>query len=172
MIRKATVDDINAVTCIYEDIHTLEEEGKSTIGWIRGIYPTKETAEKSVDNDELFVMEVDGIIVASARINKIQDEMYAEGKWEYPAENEKVMVMHTLVVSPSHRSKGYAKAFAAFYEQYARENGCISLRIDTNEKNTTARNLYKTLGYKEIGIVSCEFNGIKGVNLVLLEKPL
>jgi len=30
--------------------------------------------------------------------------------------------------------------------------------------------MYKKLGYKEIGIVPTVFNGIPGVNLVLMEK--
>ncbi len=54
----------------------------------------------------------------------------------------------------------------------ARENGCTVLRMDTNAKNAAARRLYARLGYKEIGIVDCEFNGIAGVHLVCLEKSL
>ena len=66
----------------------------------------------------------------------------------------------------------YGRAFVAFYEDYARKNGCICLRIDTNEKNENARRLYAKLGYREAGIVPCVFNGIPGVNLVCLEKKL
>lgn len=29
-------------------------------------------------------------------------------------------------------------AFVEFYENYAREKGCMELRMDTNEKNTAA----------------------------------
>ena len=32
--------------------------------------------------------------------------------------------------------------------------------------------MYQKLGYEEIGIVPCVFNGIEGVQLVLLEKRL
>lgn len=32
--------------------------------------------------------------------------------------------------------------------------------------------MYASLGYKEVGIVPVVFNGIDGVNLVLLEKEL
>ena len=42
--------------------------------------------------------------------------------------------------------------------------------MDTNARNTRARALYKKLGYEEIAIVPCQFNGIDGVQLVLLEK--
>lgn len=172
MIRKATEKDIAAVAKIYSDIHTLEEAGLTTIGWIRSIYPTEETAAKAVTNNELFVMEDGGQIVASARINQIQDSMYADGSWDYPADDREVMVLHTLTVSPAESGKGYGRQFVAFYESYAKEKGCGYLRMDTNERNVTARAMYKKLGYKEIGIVPCEFNGIAGVNLVLLEKKI
>ena len=59
-----------------------------------------------------------------------------------------------------------------FYERYALENGCPYLRMDTNAKNTAARRLYARLGYKEVGIVDCTFNGIAGVKLVCLEKKI
>ena len=55
---------------------------------------------------------------------------------------------------------------------YAAEQGCRFLRLDTNEKNANARAMYRKLGYREIGLVPCEFNGIPDVNLVLLEKRL
>ena len=59
-----------------------------------------------------------------------------------------------------------------FYEEYAREQGCLYLRMDTNERNTVARAMYRGMGYREAGIVPCVFNGIPGVNLVCLEKKL
>ena len=42
--------------------------------------------------------------------------------------------------------------------------------MDTNEKNTRARSLYAKLGCNEADIVGCAFNGIRGINLVCLEK--
>ncbi len=60
----------------------------------------------------------------------------------------------------------------AFYEDYARDHGCRDLRMDTNERNAAARRLYHNLGYQEVSILPCEFNGIPGVNLVCLEKLL
>ena len=63
------------------------------------------------------------------------------------------MVLHTLVVSPYCVKKGIGTKFVAFYEQYAKENNCPELRMDTNAKNLVARKLYKKLGYKEVSIV-------------------
>ncbi|MBP3414619.1 MAG: GNAT family N-acetyltransferase [Clostridia bacterium] len=172
LIRKAAADDIEAVAEIYSNIHTAEENGLVTIGWIRDVYPTAETAKQALLRGDLFVMEDNGIIVGTAIINKTQVDSYKNARWNHPAPDDKVMVLHTLVISPKASRKGYGKNFVAFYEQYACQNGCPYLRMDTNAKNTRARNMYQKLGYEEIGIVPCSFNGIDGVNLVLLEKLL
>lgn len=79
-------------------------------------------------------------------------------------------MLHALVVDPHRKGRGYGKAFVAFYENYTKEHHCVTLRMDTNARNVGARNLYHKLGYEEIGIVSCVFNGIPDVQLVCLEK--
>ena len=170
IIRKAVQKDLDAVERIYDAIHTAEENGKQTIGWIRGVYPVRATAEGALKRDDLFVLEDDGEVRGTGILNQMQVDSYSEGSWEHDVPDDKVAVLHTLVISPDQSGKGYGKAFLAFYEQYALENGCTELRIDTNARNVTARQMYKKLGYKEIGIIPTTFNGIPGINLVLLEK--
>ena len=172
-IRKGTQQDIDAIEGIYDRILTREETGLVTIGWVRGIYPTRATAQAALDAGELFVLECDGAVAAAARIDQVQVPEYANAKWQYPqAPAEQVMVLHTLVVDPLQGGRGLGTAFVRFYEEYAREHGCPYLRMDTNEKNRNARALYARLGYRETGIVDCRFNGIAGVRLVCLEKTL
>lgn len=168
-IRKATKNDIAEIVNIFSAIHKEEEEGRSQIGWVRGVYPTEETAKSALMRGDLFVL-VEGKILGAAIINQIQMDSYKEGKWQHEAEDEDVMVLHTLVISPDAMGKGYGKSFVSFYESYALSKGCRFLRMDTNEKNKKARALYEKLGYSEIDIVKCDFNGIEGINLVLLEK--
>ena len=172
MIRKAVYSDLDAVADIYEEIHHAEEAGEFTTGWIRGVYPVKATAEEALKRNDLFVLENDGVILGSGIINKNQVDVYQGAPWEYKAEACQVCVLHTLTISPRVGRKGLGKQFVGFYESYALENGCCELRIDTNEKNRTARKMYSRLGYKEIAIVPTVFNGIPNVNLVLLEKHL
>ena len=172
MIRKATKGDIPAVAAIYEKLHTEEENGRATIGWIRGVYPTEDTARQAVDREDLFVQEDGGHIVGAAIINQTQVDAYEGGQWQHEAEAAEVMVLHTLVIDPDTAGRGFGKQFVAFYEDYARKNGCKALRMDTNSRNARARAMYGRLGYREAGIVPCVFNGIEGVELVLLEKSL
>ena len=172
MIRRATLDDIPAIAAIYDAILAMEERGEASIGWRRGVYPTARTARDAIAAGDMFVLEDGGVVVASGRINRQQMPAYAEVDWRTPATDDQVMVLHTLTVDPARAGRGYARRFLAFYEDYARRNGCIALRIDTNEKNTAARAMYAKHGYIESGVIPCEFNGIPGVRLVCLEKEL
>ena len=171
--RKATSADILSIAEIYEEIHTEEEAGRVTIGWERGVYPTKATSEAALNRDDLFVgVDGSGNIFGAAIINQQQVDVYEGAAWIHPAKDEEVMVLHTLVISPRYAGKGYGEAFVRFYEDYARDNNCPVLRIDTNERNTRARFMYAKLGYRESDMVPCQFNGIDGVHLILLEKKL
>ncbi len=171
-IRKAQKSDLSSIEKIYERIHEGEEKGLSTVGWIRNVYPTVKTAEEALNRGDLFVMADDGKITAAAVINRIQVKEYKNAQWKHDATDDEVMVLHALTVDPLEKGKGYGRAFVAFYEDYAKEHGCPALRMDTNVKNTRARKLYQSLGYEEIGVVSCVFNGIPDVQLVCLEKYL
>ena len=170
--RKADSGDISAIERIYDHTHDAEEAGSTTTGWQRGIYPTVKTAEDSLDRGDMYVAEIDGKVVATGIINQEQVDVYADCDWKYKAPDDKVCVLHTLAVEPDTRGLGLGKKFVQFYEELARERGCEVLRIDTNERNTAARAMYKKLGYIESGIVPTTFNGIQGVNLVLMEKKL
>ena len=158
---------------IYDKILSNEEKGIVTIGWIRDIYPTINTAKDALARNDLFVYEnEDKKIIASAIINQKQVDSYKFGNWENKVDDDKVMVLHTLTVDPTVSHKGIGRKFVEFYENYARYNNCSELRMDTNEKNKIAREFYKKIGYNEIGIVRTIFNGISNVNLVLLEKKV
>ena len=172
IIRKAEARDLDAIESIYNKILLKEEEGEVTIGWKRGIYPRRETAEAALKREDMFVIEDDGAFVGAGIINKEQVDVYAKANWKYSAEDSEVMVLHTLVIDPDKSGMGYGKRFVDFYENYARENGCKYLRMDTNERNKAARNLYTKLGFNEIDCLPCIFNGLEGVNLILFEKKL
>ena len=168
-IREANLTDLDAIEKIYNDIQIAEEKGILTIGWKRGVYPTRKTAEEAILRGDMFVLE-EGEIVGAAIINRIQVDVYSGAPWEH--DTDSVCVLHTLVISPRAARKGYGRAFVEFYEWWAKEHDLPELRIDTNARNTAARTIYQKMGYREIGIVPTTFNGISGVDLVLLEKYL
>ena len=171
-IRKASAGDIPGVVKIYEELLDAQDAGRRTIGWVRGVYPTAATAEAALARDDLFVLEEGGEILGAAVINRTQVDVYSGAPWAHDAPDEQVCVLHTLVISPRAAGRGCGRRFVAFYEDYARANGCPELRMDTNARNAAARGLYRKLGYREIAVVPTVFNGIPDVMLVLLEKHL
>ena len=169
-IRLASAADLDGVAAVYDAIHDAEAEGKAVTGWARGVYPTRATAEAALARGDLFVLEEGGAILGTAVINQIQVDVYADAPWMHDVPQDRVCVLHTLVIRPDAAGNGYGSAFIRFYEDYAAAHGCSELRIDTNARNTAARAMYAGRGYREIGIVPTVFNGIPGVELVLLEK--
>ncbi len=170
IIRKAVHEDIEAVASVYDQVHQAQEEGRLVTGWIRGVYPVKNTALEAIEREDLFVFEENDRIVGAAVINQIQVDVYYGAPWEHQVSDDRICVLHTLVISPDSAGRGLGKKFVNFYEDYAAQHGCPELRMDTNGKNLAARALYKMLGYKEVSIVTTVFNGIPDVDLVLLEK--
>lgn len=168
--RKASENDLDAIDKIYDKSHDAEEAGLTTTGWLRDVYPVRAVAEASLARDDMYVAEVDGNVVASGVINQIQVDVYADCDWVYKGPGDDVSVLHTLVVDPDARGMGIGPAFVRFWEDLARRENCSILRIDTNARNKRARAMYAKLGYVETDIVPTVFNGIPGVDLVLMEK--
>ena len=47
--RRATAFDLDAIEGIYDRIHDECERGRATVGWIRGVYPTRATAQAALE---------------------------------------------------------------------------------------------------------------------------
>jgi 3-methyladenine DNA glycosylase AlkD/GNAT superfamily N-acetyltransferase len=174
--RKATSDDLEDIVRIYDRSHDAEEAGFTTTGWKRGIYPVRSVAEASLERGDMYVAELtdedhpDPWVIATGVINQIQVDVYAECDWIYKGPDDDVSVLHTLAVDPDARGMGAGPAFVRFWEDLAAEEGCSILRIDTNALNKRARRMYAKLGYIESGVVPTVFNGLKNVDLVMMEK--
>lgn len=173
-IRKATADDIEAVAGIYDMIHEQEAKGNVFVGWKANVYPTRETAKNALIEDSLFVMESDGMITASAIINHRQLDAYKLTDWLFDAADDKVGVLHTLVVNPDNQHSGLGKIFVNFFEEYCKEIGCKVVRLDTQEQNLRPLQLYTKMGYRKAGIYdTClKEDPESKIRLVMFEKCL
>lgn len=103
LIRPAEARDLNAVAGIYNRIHDAEEQGRQTIGWLRDVYPVRQTAQAALDREELYVLETEGAVLGAAILNRTQVITYAQGHWAHDAPDEQVFVLHTLVIAPEAR---------------------------------------------------------------------
>ena len=172
MIRKGTVNDLDAAERIYHEILDREAATISYTNWIKDQYPTRDDAKSALEAGTLYVMEEDGQVVAVANLNHIQPPEYGNLTWKIAGEGDEVLVIHTLCVSPAHSGRGYARQFVAFAEELGRQQGCKTIRFDTYEGNSPATALYTKLGYRIVGVTLFHFQNVIWENLRCFEKAL
>ena len=55
--------------------------------------------------------------------------------------------IHDLCITSTHQGRGIGTSLLLAAEEYAKENGCAKLTLETRRDNPGARRLYKKLGY-------------------------
>ncbi len=172
MIRKATVNDIDAIAETYDELLKYEQVNGSTSNWVLGIYPTAQVAEETVKNSTMYVLETDGEICASMILDNNQADEYKYINWLYPAQKEKVLVIHTLCIPPKSARKGYGRQMVDFAIKFAKETGCDVVRIDTYAHNEPAKSLYAKCGFRLAGYHEALLHGLILDELAFLEYKL
>lgn len=172
MIRKAAAADLPGIGAIYEAIFDREDQGPVYTNWLRGTYPTVDSARQVLEAGTLYVGEEDGVLWGVVNLNGIQLPEYDQIPWTIPAEREEVGVIHTLCIHPGHAGRGYAKQMAAFCEETARAQGKTVIRLDTWEGNAPANHLYPSIGYRFAGSTEFFFQGYIHEILNCYEKKL
>ena len=77
--RKATPDDLDALLALYDRVFTAEESGLTSVGWVRGIYPTRQTLEEALAARLIFFSrKPTARLVGAAVFNKLQSDYYAQ----------------------------------------------------------------------------------------------
>ena len=173
MIRRALETDLSAVADIYSEVLSADESRpQSYTNWQRGKYPTMDTARGSFEAGTLWVGEETGELYAAVILNDIQLPEYDNIPWQFEAEQDKVAVIHTLVIRPSMSGKGKARELIAFLEEESRRAGKTVMRLDTYEGNLPANIMYPKLGYRLAGATEFFFQGFIHEILNCYEKKL
>lgn len=160
MIRKAGLQDIGQIEKSYTELLLYEQEHVAYTVWKLGVYPTRETAEKSVREGTLYVLEQDGEICASVIANRIQPEEYGSIAWKYQAEPDEVFVIHLLCVRPSKAGCGIGRKMVQFAMEEGKRQNCRTIRLDTGAQNKPAVALYQKLGFELAGTATMAIGGL------------
>ncbi len=171
MIRLAHSGDIDAVAASYDALLTYEETHGTSCNWQKGIYPTRETAESGCAAKTLYVKYENDLLCASMILNHDQPEVYQNIDWLYPAQPDKVLVLHTLCIPPAAAGKGLGKEMAQFALDLAKKTGCTVMRLDTWAQNLRAAGLYQSLGFRFAGSASVMHQGVIPEEMIFFEYP-
>ena len=85
----------------------------------------------------------------------MQSPEYSQISWS--TNGRRVLVVHRLSVHPKFQSKGIARRFMIFIEEFALRNKYSCIRLDAYSKNLAALRLYERMEYQRLGKVYFPF---------------
>lgn len=147
MIRRAKISEISEILRLTKACATYMV--KNGIYQWNEHYPSKLAFEKDIERTELFVLENNQAIIGTLVITPIMDEEYNPVQWLTP--NAKNAYIHRLSIHPKQQGKGLAQKLMDFAENYAKEHGFISVRLDTFSQNKRNQKFYELRGYQKLG---------------------
>jgi ribosomal protein S18 acetylase RimI-like enzyme len=128
----------------------IEMEKNGIFQW-NSTYPNIDVLSKDIDRGELFGYYLKEDLIAIMVLTDIMDDEYLEVDWLTANGNN--LYVHRLAVDPAHQNKGVASKMMDFAEEYGRQKGYDSIRLDTFSKNSKNNNFYLKRSYKKLSDV-------------------
>ena len=149
VIRKTTLDDLDAVMKIYADGRQIMLEDKNFHQWPEG-YPFRGIIEDDIAAGYSYVCVSDDEILAVFHLSSGPDETYTkiDGAW---LNDEPYGVIHRIARKKTDKAKGVG----AFCLEWCFEL-VKNIRIDTHADNMPMRKLLEKQGYKYCGTIWIE----------------
>ena len=158
IIRKGNTKDIDELEKLYDSLNDYLEENINYPGWRKGLYPVRKDAAYGIENETLYVMEINGRIAGTVILSHEPEEAYSNVVWKTENNYENIIVIRTFAVDPKFMKNNAGFSLMKFAEKFGRENGIKSIRLDVAIQNIPAISLYEKLGYKYIDIVDLGLN--------------
>ena len=152
MIRLANISDIDEIEkCFLEAKRFLKESGSVQWNGPSG-NPTRDTYLKDIDKKHCYVCIRNGSIVGVATFMGHEAEYdNPYGKWL--TDSNSYTTIHRIAVCDKARSQGVATELMLYAEEFTKNTGRESIRIDTHPENLIMQTMLNTLGYTNCGYV-------------------
>ena len=98
-----------------------EKDDPSFPQWKKGIHPSDEMIQASIDKGELYVLADGDEITACVIANDEKVQGYADAPWQI--DSDEVIVLHVLAVHPDYRGKGLARRLVENVIEQGRKAG-------------------------------------------------
>ena len=141
MVRKATCNDIPAISELYRE--QFREMAKLIPNFIKEGDQSVEFLEKTISDDvsDILVYENDGTVVGFILLQakgRPDFDFMLPGKYCY---------IMDIIVTESHRNKGFGTALMNSAKDWAKEKNCSFINLDVLVNNPGAIKLYEKLGF-------------------------
>lgn len=162
-IRLAVDSDVENIMKIVQKVIPLMQNS-GNFQW-DDQYPNSEVFHKDIANQDLWIAEVDGVLVGMVAITLDQPHEYAQVGLDI---TEISIVPHRMAVDPDCQGKGVAKKLLGHADIVAQSKGIPRIRIDTNLANQITTRLFPSCGYILKGEISLDFR--PGLRFLCYEK--
>lgn len=146
-IRKAQPNDLASIKELTE-FCAIKMQENGIFQWNEN-YPSLERLQKDIELEELFLLKendrLQGIIVLTSHM----DEEYIPIEWL--TSNGNNLYIHRLATNPESWGSGHGRLLMDFAEDFARNNGYVSVRLDTFSQNVRNQRFYESRGYQRLG---------------------
>lgn len=152
-IELGKTGDVDELEKLYNDLNDYLAQGVNYPGWIKGIYPVRQSAVEGIEEGNLYVARIDGKIAGTIILRHKPEPAYAEAKWNFESDYSDIFVIYTFAVHPDFLKCGVGKALIAFACEHGIQNNAKAIRLDVYENNIPAIKLYEKCGFKYVAKV-------------------
>jgi len=147
-IRLARIEELDFVHgLVQEAIRHMDNQGVPQ--W-DDIYPSKAILNADIENQQMYLIGVEGQVAGLIVINEVQSPEYTGVGWKYCG---RVLVVHRLTIHPDYQRRKLASYLMDFAEEKAATENYDCIRLDAFTRNPAAFALYENRGYRRAGIV-------------------
>ena len=150
--RKGTMGDLERIMELVADAQNWFS--KQDIDQWQDGYPTREIISSDISGNENYIVELNGVAVATFVTSFANEPTYDEIKGKGWLNGNRYAVVHRIAVADEYRRKGIAREILRYTEELSAEQGIADIRIDTHRDNVAMRSLLKKLGYVHCGRIT------------------
>lgn len=169
-IRKALLSDLPEILPIIDEAKAYLRENHVD-QWQDG-FPNPTTLTSDINNLYSFIIEAGGH-TAGFLVISLEPEL----PYHHPVEGSlklegKYATIHRTAFSNKYRGLGLSKKMFAFAYDFARENDCSIIRIDTHKDNKTMQHILEREGFEYCCLVQLPPEDNLRMRRIVFEKAL
>ena len=147
-IRLARIEELESLYGLIQEA-TRHMDNQDIPQW-DDIYPSKAILNADIENQQMYLIEVEGRVAGLMVINEDQSPEYASVAWKHSG---RALVVHRLTIHPDYQRHRLASYLMDFAEEMAADKKYACIRLDAFTRNPAAFTLYENRGYRRAGIV-------------------
>lgn len=150
-IEKATMQDLDAVEALYNDVCDYLADKEYNPGWRKGGFPARENALCFIEPGAMYVAKVDEKVVGSISLTFNPSAEIDEQSPDVEITQKDIMYIHIFTVHPGYQRYGIGSQLLDFAQKFAGNAGAKALQLYVWEKNSVAIKAYEKKGFVCIG---------------------